>query len=72
VVLWLLWADGADRAVTGLRPWISPGYADFNLQPGVFYALSVDEPNAPVISGLSIPACPDGRQGSWEMVIERQ
>ncbi|MBC7227618.1 MAG: hypothetical protein H5T61_10350 [Thermoflexales bacterium] len=71
VVLWLLWADGADRAVTGLRPWISPGYADFNLQPGVFYALSVDEPNAPVISGLSIPSCPDGKQGSWEIVIER-
>lgn len=72
VVLWLLWADGADRAVTGLRPWISPGYADFNLQPGVFYALSVDEPNAPVISGLTLPLCPDGQQGSWELVIERQ
>ncbi len=72
VVLWLLWADGADRAVTGLRPWVSPGYADFNLQPGVFYALSVDEPNAPVISGLALPLCPDGRQGSWELVIEKQ
>lgn len=71
VVLWLLWADGADRAVTGLRPWISPGYADFNLQPGVFYALSVDEPNAPVISGLALPLCPDGGQGSWEIVIEK-
>lgn len=71
-VLWLLWADGADRAVTGLRPWIGPGYADFNLQPGVFYALSVAEPNAPVISGLVLPLCPDGKQGSWELVIERQ
>ncbi len=71
VVLWLLWADGADRAVTGLRPWISPGYADFNLQPGVFYALSVDEPNAPVISGLALPLCPDGEQGSWELVVEK-
>ncbi len=71
VVLWLLWADGADRAVTGLRPWVSPGYADFTLQPGVFYALSVDEPNAPVISGLTLPLCPDGAQGSWEIVIEK-
>lgn len=72
VVLWLLWADGADRAVTGLRPWVSPGYADFNLQPGVFYALSVEEPNAPVISGLALPLCPNGEQGSWEIVIEKQ
>ncbi len=72
VVLWLLWADGADRAVTGLRPWMSPGYADFQLQPGVFYALSVEEPNAPVISGLALPSCPDGQQGSWEIVIEKQ
>ncbi len=72
VVLWLLWADGADRAVTGLRPWVSPGYADFNLQSGVLYALSVDEPNAPVISGLALPLCPDGGQGSWELVIEKQ
>ncbi len=72
VVLWLLWADGADWAVTGMRPWVSPGYADFNLRPGIFYALSVDEPNAPVISGLALPSCPDGEQGSWEIVIEKQ
>lgn len=73
VVLWLLWADGADRAVTGLRPWVSPGYADFNLQPGVFYALSVEEPNAPVLSGLTLPLCPDGgRMGSWEIIVEKE
>ncbi|MCS7178521.1 MAG: hypothetical protein RML46_05155 [Anaerolineae bacterium] len=72
VVLWLLWADGADRAVTGLRPWVSPGYADFTLQPGVFYALSVEEPNAPVLSGLTLQPCPDGeRMGSWEIVLEK-
>lgn len=73
VVLWLLWADGADRAVTGLRPWVSPGYADFHLQPGVFYALSVEEPNAPVLSGLTLQPCPGQEQmGSWEIVIEKQ
>lgn len=72
VVLWLLWADGADRAVTGMRPWISPGYADFVLQPGVFYALSVGEPNAPILSGLTLQPCPEGdRMGSWEIVIEK-
>ncbi len=72
VVLWLLWADGADRAVTGMRPWISPGYADFTLQPGVLYALSVGEPNAPILSGLTLQPCPDGdRMGSWEIIIEK-
>jgi hypothetical protein len=72
VVLWLLWADGADRAVTGMRPWVSSGYADFTLQPGVFYALSVGEPNAPILSGLTLQPCPEGdRMGSWEIVIEK-
>lgn len=71
VALWLLWADGADRAVTGLRPPISPGYADFHLRPGVVYALSIGEPNAPVLAGLMLPPCPDGMWGSWEVVVER-
>ncbi|MCS7283341.1 MAG: hypothetical protein RMK65_08990 [Anaerolineae bacterium] len=71
VVLWLLWADGADRAVTGLRPQIDPGYADFHLKPGIPYALSIGEPNAPVLSGLMLPPCPDGAWGSWEVVLER-
>lgn len=71
VVLWLLWADGADRAVTGVRPWVSPGYADFTLQPNVVYALSVGEPNAPVLSDLTLQPCPDGQMGSWEIVIEK-
>lgn len=71
VVLWLLWADGADRAVTGLRPQIDPGYADFHLKPGVLYALSVGEPNAPLLAGLMLPPCPDGTWGSWEVVVER-
>lgn len=71
VVLWLLWADGADRAVTGLRPQIDPGYADFLLKPGILYALSVGEPNAPILSGLMLPPCPDGKWGSWEVVVER-
>lgn len=72
VALWLLWADGADRAVTGMRPWTSPGYADFVLQPGVSYALSVDEPNAPILSGLMLQPCPESdRMGSWEVIVEK-
>lgn len=70
VVLWLTWPGGADRAVTGLRPDVDPGYADFTLEPGVPYALSIDEPTAPLISGLTAPPCSEGPgQGSWRLVI---
>ena len=74
VVLWLTWPDGADRAVTGLRPTIDPGYADFSLQQGVPYALSIDEPNAPILSGLATQACPAGEDGTispgvWQIVV---
>jgi hypothetical protein len=71
VVLWLTWSEGADRAVTGLRPWIDGGYADFQLEPDTVYALSIDEPNAPVVSGLTIPFCPSGEQeGTWQVIVE--
>ena len=71
VVLWLTWPGGADRAVTGLRPEVDPGYADFTLEPGVPYALSIDEPVAPLISGLTAQPCPEeGLMGSWRIVIE--
>jgi len=71
VVLWLTWPGGADRAVTGLRPWIDPGYADFTLLPDLPYALSIGEPNAPVLSGLTAQPCPGGsRTGSWRVVVE--
>lgn len=71
VVLWLTWPGGADRAVTGLRPNIDPGYADFSLLPEVPYALSIGEPNAPVLSGLFLQACPEESQlGSWEVVVQ--
>ncbi|HEY76039.1 MAG TPA: hypothetical protein G4O00_07645 [Thermoflexia bacterium] len=71
VVLWLTWPGGADRAVTGLRPEIDPGYADFTLEPGVPYALSVDEPAAPLLSDLTVQPCQEGNlMGSWRIVIE--
>lgn len=75
VVLWLTWPGGADRAVTGLRPHIDPGYADFSLEEGVPYSLSIEEPNAPVLSGLTVAQCrpeagTDLQPGSWRVVVE--
>jgi hypothetical protein len=72
IVLWLTWPNGASRAVTGLRPEIDPGYADFDLEPGTLYALSVDEPNAPILSGLEVETCADGEGslGTWRVILE--
>lgn len=72
VALWLLWPGGADRAVTGLRPQVDPGYADFTLQPDLVYALSVGEPSAPVISGLRAQPCPtdEDMAAVWVVVVE--
>lgn len=75
VVLWLTWPGGADRAVTGLRPEVDPGYADFTLEADIPYALSVGEPNAPVLSNLMVQPCTDeksgdGGPGSWRVVVE--
>jgi len=77
LALWLTWSSGADRAVTGLRPQIDLGYADFDLSPDLSYALSIGEPGAPVLSGLTVEGCPgeDGAEsypGSWRVAVEVQ
>jgi hypothetical protein len=77
IVLWLTWPGGADRAITGLRPHIAPGYADFTLQPDVLYALSIGDLGAPILSGLAVRPCPAAegeelRPGSWQIVVEAQ
>ncbi len=77
VVLWLMWPGGADRAVTGLRPDISPGYADFTLQPDTPYTLGVGEPGITVLSGLVVQLCPaepgaEPHPGSWRVVVEKK
>lgn len=75
VEVWLVWTGGADRAVTGLKPRDGAGYADFNAEPGVRYALSVGELGRPLVAGLQIEACPaQGSEapapGSWRLVVE--
>jgi hypothetical protein len=75
IVLWLTWPGGSDRAVTGLWPDIDPGYADFQLQPDLPYSLSVEEPNAPILSQLVVPTClgkdeQEPQHGTWKIVIE--
>jgi hypothetical protein len=75
VQVWLTWPGGADRAVTGLKPQGGAGYADFNLEPGVDYALSIGELGVPLVTDLRIEPCPAYRDqepllGSWFVVLE--
>lgn len=76
VVVWLMWPGGADRAVTGLKPRHGAGYADFNAEPGVSYALGSGELGMPLVTDLRIEPCPaqEGEEpllGSWRIVLEQ-
>jgi hypothetical protein len=77
VELWLLWADGADRAVTGLKPEQGTGYADFDAEQGVDYSIGISELGAPLVTGLRLESCPEEKgkdplAGSWRIVLERK
>lgn len=79
VEVWLLWADGADRAVTGLKPAYGPGYADFNAFQDVAYTVSVGELGMPLVTGLQLEDCPpegdeeeqgeESFTGSWRLIV---
>ena len=75
VEVWLTWAQGADRAVTGLKPGRGLGYADFSADADAIYSISVGEVGVPLISGLEMAPCPtDGGNdesltGSWRIVL---
>jgi hypothetical protein len=66
------WApSGSDLFYTGLSPEISVGYADFQMEPGVSYTVSVGENGTPVV-GLVTHSCirKDGGgifQGGWKV-----
>jgi hypothetical protein len=75
VKVWLMWSGGADRAVTGLKPRYGVGYADFNVEPGVSYALGTSELGMPLIADLRLEPCPERKgkvpvMGSWRIVLE--
>jgi hypothetical protein len=73
VAVWLTWPDGADRAVTGLKPGQGPGYADFSAEEGTSYAISVGELAMPLVTGLRLESCSvedeDPLIGSWRIVL---
>jgi len=52
----ITWDGGEEHFFTGLKPEIGPGYADYTMQPGTAYALSVGQVGTPV-SSLQAPEC---------------
>lgn len=65
VEVWLLWSDGADRAVTGLRPAQGLGYADFAIEPGETYNLYLDSSTGAPIATLLVQPCTGEEEHAW-------
>ncbi len=74
MVIWLMWANGADRAITGLKPGLGAGHVDFSVERGISYSVGVGELGSPLIANLQIERCPaeSGRgmvYGSWRLTF---
>lgn len=74
--VWLLHAAGADRAVTGLRPAVGLGYADFVVTPGERYNLHIGAPTGAPVAVVSVESCilAGGGEGwsSWLLTVVQQ
>lgn len=63
--VWLLWEAGADRATTGFKPEVDPGYADFIVEPGHVYRLYIDVPQGVPVSTVQIEPCTPAEGQGW-------
>jgi len=63
--IWLLWDDGADRAITGFRPDLGLGYADFVVIPGRSYNLYIDSPYGRPVLAVQVEPCPPDEGTGW-------
>jgi len=63
--VWLLWEDGADRAVTGFNPEMGLGYVDFTVVPGQVYKLYIDIPRGAPVSTIQVEPCTADEGEGW-------
>jgi hypothetical protein len=67
VPILVTWGEGLSSTFyTGLAPDVNPGYADFQMDPNVTYALKVGEASDPV-TNLGAPACAGG---AWKFEFQ--
>lgn len=73
IEIWVTWSGGVDRFLTGLKPEMGLGYADFVMTPGSEYAVAVGDPTLPILSGLRVEACVSGEgdtpYASWRLIV---
>jgi len=74
IEVWVMWENGADRFVTGLKSDRGAGFADFDLQPGVTYSVAVAESALPIVTGLKTEQCPSSDPtvnifASWQLTF---
>ena len=68
VELLVRWDGGDDRFITGLKPEVGPGYADFGMQKGVTYQLTVIGAESDVALDLLASTCESsGQLASWRV-----
>lgn len=63
--IWLLWEGGADRAVTGFRPALGLGYADFAITSDYVYKIYIDLPEGRPLSTIQVEPCTPEEGGGW-------
>lgn len=65
VEIWLLWPEGADRAITGFRPSQGLGYADFYVEPMKTYNLYIESPTGAPLTDLTVDPCETQEETTW-------
>jgi hypothetical protein len=76
VELIITWAGKENHFFTGLKPEIAPGYADFQMEPGMTYRLALaDEPHLAVENVGGKGNCPnldEDETPSWRIIFQEQ
>jgi hypothetical protein len=68
----VIWDEGQDRFVTGLKPELGGGFADFAAAADTTYTVQLEAAPAPV-TGLKMESCPasegEATTGSWLLIF---
>jgi hypothetical protein len=65
------WNGGQGRFITGMKPELSPGYADYTIEAGKTYQVAVGD-GLTIVRDLAVPVCPGNGStfaGSWRLVF---
>jgi hypothetical protein len=71
VELLVRWDGGEDRFVTGLKPDIGLGYADFDLERGHTYQLAVIGAASQLVQNIAAETCEGtSHLASWQVMLQ--